>query len=145
MSQIRIGVIGVSGRGGLARNWHDPDGRSRLVAGADIHLERESSIHADGPQGGDVRIESDAGTTWVSGSVTARGVEANGGEVRLLGERVALTGDARVDVSGETGGGVAKIGGDYKARAASRMRCVPMLAPMRPFRPTPAPRVTAVR
>ena len=125
------GEVAVTGRGQLAvKNVAgsnaeglsiSPDsaavagqGRIELVAGADIHLERESSIHADGPQGGDVRIESDAGTTWVSGSVTARGVEANGGEVRLLGERVALTGDARVDVSGETGGGVAKIGGDYK-------------------------------
>jgi predicted dehydrogenase len=36
MSQLRIGVIGVSGRGGLATNWHQPNGRAVLVAGADI-------------------------------------------------------------------------------------------------------------
>jgi predicted dehydrogenase len=39
MSQVRIGVIGVTGRGGLARHWHDPKGRSIVVAGVDIAQE----------------------------------------------------------------------------------------------------------
>jgi predicted dehydrogenase len=34
-TQLRIGVIGCSGRGGIARHWHDPQGRSVVVAGAD--------------------------------------------------------------------------------------------------------------
>ena len=39
MDKLRVGVIGVAGRGGLARQWHQPDdgGRSVLVAGADIN------------------------------------------------------------------------------------------------------------
>ncbi len=37
MEQLRIGVIGIGGlRGGLKRHWHHPDGRSIVVAGADI-------------------------------------------------------------------------------------------------------------
>ena len=36
-NQLRIGMIGVSGRGGLWRHWHDPQGRSLVVAGADIN------------------------------------------------------------------------------------------------------------
>lgn len=37
MEQVRIGVIGASGRGGLARHWHQPDGgRSVVVAAADV-------------------------------------------------------------------------------------------------------------
>ena len=36
---LRIGVIGVTGRGGIARHWHDPQGRSIVVAGADISQE----------------------------------------------------------------------------------------------------------
>lgn len=36
MSQVRIGVIGVNGRGNLAKYWHRPEGDSILVAGADI-------------------------------------------------------------------------------------------------------------
>ncbi len=39
MSQVRVGVIGVTGRGGIAKNWHDPKGRSVVVAGADISPE----------------------------------------------------------------------------------------------------------
>jgi len=39
MSQLRIGVIGVTGRGGIARHWHDPEGRSVVVAGADVSQE----------------------------------------------------------------------------------------------------------
>jgi len=33
--QLRIGMIGAAGRGALARNWHDPAGRSVVVAAAD--------------------------------------------------------------------------------------------------------------
>ena len=39
MEQIRIGVIGVTGRGGLAAHWHQPEGRSVVAAGADISTE----------------------------------------------------------------------------------------------------------
>jgi predicted dehydrogenase len=36
-TQLRIGVIGCGMRGGLARFWHNPKGRSVVVAAADIH------------------------------------------------------------------------------------------------------------
>ena len=36
---VRIGVIGVTGRGGLSRHWHKPGGKSVVVAGADINEE----------------------------------------------------------------------------------------------------------
>ena len=39
MEQIRIGVIGVTGRGDLAAHWHHPQGRSVVAAGADISTE----------------------------------------------------------------------------------------------------------
>lgn len=37
--QVRIGVIGVSGRGTIASHWHQPDGKSIVVAGADVNEE----------------------------------------------------------------------------------------------------------
>jgi predicted dehydrogenase len=39
LDKLRIGVIGVSGRGAIARNWHQPQarGRSLVVAGADTN------------------------------------------------------------------------------------------------------------
>ena len=41
--QIRIGAIGMGARGGLAHNWHSPDGRSVVVAGADVNAD----LHAN--------------------------------------------------------------------------------------------------
>ena len=34
--QLRIGIIGINGRGRLSRFWHDPSGRSIVTAAADI-------------------------------------------------------------------------------------------------------------
>lgn len=36
MKQVRIGVIGVGGRGVLASAWHKPGGNSVVIAGADV-------------------------------------------------------------------------------------------------------------
>ncbi|WP_409345623.1 Gfo/Idh/MocA family protein [Paenibacillus sp. MBLB4367] len=47
MDQVRIGVIGVRGRGGIAKNWHIPDGRSVVVAGADIYPEKLAAFQKD--------------------------------------------------------------------------------------------------
>ena len=41
-----------------------------------------------------------------------------GGKVDVLGDRVALTDQAVVDVSGVNGGGQVRIGGDYQGRNA---------------------------
>ncbi len=35
-TQLRIGIIGINGRGRLSRYWHDPDGKSIVAAAADI-------------------------------------------------------------------------------------------------------------
>jgi predicted dehydrogenase len=37
VEKLRIGVIGVSGRGRIARHWNQPQGRSIIVGGADIN------------------------------------------------------------------------------------------------------------
>ncbi len=41
MDQVRIGMIGVSGRGrNLASHWHRPGGKSIVAAGADVYLKK---------------------------------------------------------------------------------------------------------
>ncbi|MHC4984482.1 MAG: hypothetical protein ACYTF6_15110, partial [Planctomycetota bacterium] len=61
---------------------------------------------------------ADAGSLVNSGSLTARTVNADGrtvgGEVQVLGEDVAITGNATIDASGDLGGGQVLIGGDYQ-------------------------------
>ena len=50
--QLRIGMIGVAGRGGLWRHWHNPGGRSVIIGGADInqkHLAQFTSDHGSAP------------------------------------------------------------------------------------------------
>ncbi len=41
MSQVRIGVIGLGSRGHMAGSWHQPQGRSVVVAGADLDPAKE--------------------------------------------------------------------------------------------------------
>ena len=92
----------------------DESGAIVLSAQADIHLEAGSEILTNGPSGGEIRIESDFGTTWVEGTIQATGSEQTGGTVQVLGEQVGLIGQASVDVSGESGGGEVLGGGDYR-------------------------------
>ena len=51
-----------------------------------------------------------------TGSRTSATGAGNGGEVRVLGERVALAGDAKIDVHGQTAGGTVLVGGDYQGK-----------------------------
>ena len=54
---------------------------------------------------------SGAAMLGAGSATTATGTES-GGEIEVIGSRVGLTGDAVVDVSGQTGGGTVLIGGD---------------------------------
>ena len=47
MNELRVGVIGVGGRGGLARNAHQPANGVRLVAGADTNPAALAKFKAD--------------------------------------------------------------------------------------------------
>lgn len=62
-------------------------------------------------------IPTAAGTTIASGTldVSNTGVMQTGGTVNVLGDRVGLIG-ANINASGTTGGGIVRIGGDYKGQ-----------------------------
>src|SRR5690606_10718035 len=57
------------------------------------------------------------GTVYNSGTITAADADGTGGHVEITGDRVALTGNALVDVSGDNGGGTALIGGSFQGKA----------------------------
>ena len=94
----------------------DKNGNVQLFAKADIEITSDAIITANGASGGEVKVESEAGTVWHSGIIEARGEADNGGHIEVLGERVALLDNASVDASGETGGGEILIGGDYQGK-----------------------------
>jgi len=67
--------------------------------------------------GGDIIVDSGpAGRSVVSGTLDAanRLGGQTGGDIQVLGSEVALSGEARIDASGDAGGGDVLIGGDYK-------------------------------
>ena len=70
--------------------------------------------------GGTIRLLGPEGTVINSGTLDASGVgmDSTGGSVSVLGNHVGLFGNARVDVSGDAGGGTALIGGDYQGSNA---------------------------
>jgi|GEM_PF-2281578 len=74
------------------------------------------SARAVDQQGGEIVLKGeDSGIVQVSGVLDASGKQAGqkGGTINVLGDVVALQSTAKVDVSGDTGGGTALIGGDY--------------------------------
>ena len=67
---------------------------------------------------GRVLMRAEGGSVVNAGSVIARTVQADGktvgGEVQVLGDTVAITGNATIDASGDAGGGRILIGGDLR-------------------------------
>ena len=67
---------------------------------------------------GKIILKASGDTLLEAGSVTSATGVGTGGSVSVLGERVALTGDARIDASGNAGGGTVLVGGDYQGKNA---------------------------
>lgn len=65
---------------------------------------------------GVIVLDGGAGTTRVSGTINASGKQAGekGGTVKITGDQVAIDNGARIDASGDVGGGTIHIGGEYQ-------------------------------
>jgi filamentous hemagglutinin family protein len=70
-------------------------------------------------ENGKIVFKASRDTLLEAGSRTSATGAGQGGEIHVLGQRVALTGDAQVDASGAAGGGTVLIGGDYQGRNAA--------------------------
>ncbi|MEI6734729.1 MAG: YDG domain-containing protein, partial [Comamonadaceae bacterium] len=66
-------------------------------------------------EGGKVVLKA-SGDAFVEGTGTITATGTKGGSVDVLGNRVALTDQAAIDVSGEQGGGMVRVGGDYQGK-----------------------------
>ncbi len=68
---------------------------------------------------GEIVIDGgDAGIVSVNGTLDASGANAgeSGGTVKVLGEKVGLFENARIDAAGNAGGGTVLVGGNYQGR-----------------------------
>ncbi len=90
--------------------------RAELKADGNLYayaINHSGGIDALGTQeiGGEIFLVAEEGLAQVSGSL-----HANGGEIRLLGQRISLIDEANLDVSGENQGGTILIGGDFQGQ-----------------------------
>ena len=110
---INSGTVDASGAPGQI-------GGSVSISGSGVNVAAGATVSAVGSTGGTVSIAS-TGITSVDGTVAATGSSAGGGRVTVEGEMVAVGSNAVVDVSGQTGGGDALIGGGFQGKDASVM------------------------
>ena len=74
---------------------------------------RNGQIVLEGLGEGIVRVAGDL-------DASGRGSGESGGSVKVLGSKVGLVGQAKVDVSGDQGGGEALIGGNFQGKGPER-------------------------
>lgn len=89
------------------------------------------SARAVDQQGGEIVLKGeDSGIVQVSGTLDASGKQAGqkGGTVNVLGEKVGLLDNASIDVSGDAGGGTALVGGDTHGGGTVRTAQVTYMA-----------------
>jgi filamentous hemagglutinin family protein len=70
-------------------------------------------------ENGKIVFKASRDTLLEAGSRTSATGAGQGGEIHVLGQRVALSGDATIDASGAAGGGTVLIGGDYQGSNAA--------------------------
>jgi filamentous hemagglutinin family protein len=73
-------------------------------------------------ENGEVVLEADGGAATNSGTLDAKGKKdgETGGTVKVLGDQVAVTDGAQIDVSGNAGGGTVLIGGNFKGQGPEK-------------------------
>jgi filamentous hemagglutinin family protein len=93
------------------------------AAGGNIYalaINNGGAIRATGivKENGRILLRSDRGTVVNSGTLDAssRGTGTKGGDVQVLGQKVGLTGNSKIDVSGDAGGGTVLVGGDLQGK-----------------------------
>jgi filamentous hemagglutinin family protein len=116
---IYAGLINHSGMIRADSAVAGENGQILLKASKNTTLEAGSVTSANGPSGGRIDIQS-GDTTLVSGTVEAKGssidAAGHGGTIHVLGNKVGLINQARIDASGESGGGTVLVGGDFQGR-----------------------------
>lgn len=87
----------------------------------EITLYAEGRHAVEGNRAEEKGIRQGASTVLVSGTLDAsgRGTGETGGTIAVLGDQVGLLAGARLDASGDAGGGIVHIGGAYQGKGAT--------------------------
>lgn len=97
---------------------------ARLVADGNPYayaIKQEGTITTTGleQRGGKIFVVGTQGTSQSAGTLVAKNFDKTGGEVRILGCDCKLVDQAKIDVSGESGGGTILIGGNFQGKDPS--------------------------
>jgi filamentous hemagglutinin family protein len=76
-------------------------------------------VNANSAVVGKIVFKASHATQLEAGSVTSATGAGTGGEIQLLGDSVALNGNAAVNASGKAGGGTVLVGGDWQGKNAA--------------------------
>ena len=82
-------------------------------------INQRGMVSADSAQVGEngkIVFKASRDTILDAGSRTSATGTGKGGDIHILGERVGVAGGAKVDASGQAGGGAVLIGGDYQGK-----------------------------
>ena len=105
------------------------DGGQVLISAKAANALLDTVVNVDGivraraisNHGGVITLDGgDSGVVAVTGTLDAsgRGAGQTGGTVKVLGEEVALAQGGTIDASGDAGGGVVRVGGDWHGAGA---------------------------
>ena len=102
---------------GLTFSAKNPQGSPLLTISLTPGLQYGATDRGAITNAGNLAVGAGETLTLQGGTVTNTGsLTAKGGKVQVLGDRIGLFENARIEVSGETSGGTVLIGGDFQGK-----------------------------
>src|SRR4051794_471982 len=115
--QLRVEITAPEGEAVNLGDIVSQAGRVGIYGASVRNSGRVSANSAVVGENGKIVFKAIKDVTLADGSrVEATNSAGKGGSVEVVGDHVALTGDASIDVSGKTGGGTVLVGGDFQGK-----------------------------
>ena len=110
--------VDITGAAGYATNLGTITAEAGRIGIAGVIVRNSGNLNASSvvSDGGRIFLKATGDTLVEGGRLEATSSSGKGGQVDVLGDRVAVTNDAQIDVSGATGGGKIHVGGDYQGK-----------------------------
>jgi hypothetical protein len=110
--------VDITGAEGNATNLGSIVAEAGRIGMAGVLVRNSGSINASSVvnEGGRVFLKATGDMLVDGGKLEARSGSGKGGQVDVLGDRVAVMNAAEIDVTGATGGGRIRVGGDFQGK-----------------------------
>ncbi len=109
--------VDITGAAGNATNLGQITAEAGRIGIAGVIVRNSGTLNASSvvEEGGRIFLKASQ-DAWVDGNGRIVTTGTKGGKVEVLGNRVAVTGQAQIDASGKEGGGTILVGGDYQGK-----------------------------